>query len=172
MPTERRFTRFNRTGPTPNINEIPEGGFCISSFVVLTKPSKPNEVLMGRLDPSAEWERIGGLNEERAEINSKGWMLPSCQLLFGESPQQAARRILEEQLGMSDQTIQGPRVFSEVYGPKSHWDLEFIFMGEATEAKPHPAWKELRFVDTAAAKQSDFARSHEDILAHVGKWKG
>jgi len=172
VATDRRFTRFSRTSAPPRISEIPDGGFCISAFVVLNKKGKPNEVLLGKLDTKADWEHVGGLGRERAETNSKGWMLPGCQLLYGESPQDAAARILAEMLGMPDQKLEGPAVFSEVYGPASHWDLEFIFTGERDGAKPHPAWRELRFLDTTKLQQADFARSHEDILAHVGKWKG
>jgi len=172
MSTERRFTRFTKTGPVPRIEEIPEGGFCISSFVVLNRRGKPNEVLMGKLDTTADWERIGGLSRERAEMNSKGWMLPGCHLLYGESPQDAAKRILDEMLGMQDQTLQGPSVFSDVSGPKDHWDIGFIFAGERNEVEPHPAWRELRFVDTTKLQLADFARNHQDVLAHIGKWKG
>lgn len=172
MATERAFTRFTRTGAPPRISEIPEGGFCISSFVILHKKGRPNEVLLGKLDASAEWERIGGLDKDRAETNSKGWMLPGCHLIYGESPQDAAKRILTEMLGMPDQKLQGPVVFSEVYGPKNHWDIEFVFTGERDDVKPHSAWRELRFVDTTRLRQADFARNHQDVLAHIGKWKG
>lgn len=171
MTTERLFTRFTRAGAPPRISEIPDGGFCISTFVVLTRQGAPNEVLLGKLDTGADWENIGGLDKDRAELNSKGWMLPASQLLFGESPQAAAKRILVEMLGMPNQSLQGPAVFSEIYGPKNHWDIEFIFTGERKEAKPHGAWKELRFLDATKLQQADFARSHQDILAHVGKWK-
>lgn len=172
MSLERRFTRFSRTTTPPRIDEIPEGGFCLSSFVILTKVGRPNEVLLGKLDVDGPWERIGGLNSERAERNRSGWMLPASQLLYGESPQDASKRILDEQLGITDQKLEGPWVFSEVYGPKGHWDLEFLFSGERAEVRPHPAWKELRFVDTTKLRREDFSRSHEDILAHLGKWKG
>lgn len=172
MTTERQFTRFSRTSAPPRISEIPDGGFCLSSFVVLSRTGRPNDVLLGRLDPNAEWEHIGGLGKDRAEANSKGWMLPSSQLLYGESPSDAAKRILAEMLGISDQQLKGPAVFSEVYGPKNHWDIEFIFTGERESAKPHRAWRELRFVDCAQLQQTDFARSHQDILAHIGSWKG
>jgi ADP-ribose pyrophosphatase YjhB (NUDIX family) len=172
VSSERLFTRFTKTGAPPRINEIPDGGFCLSSFVILNRRGRPNEVLLGRLDSSnPDWERIGGLNKERAELNSKGWMLPACQLLYGESPREAADRILGELLGMPEQRLEGPAVFSEVYGPKWHWDLDFLFTGEASEARPHPAWKELRFVDTTKLREEDFARSHQDVLAHIGKWK-
>jgi len=172
MSPERLFTRFTRTSAPPRISEIPEGGFCLSSFVILNRRGRPNEILLGKLDvENTEWERIGGLNKERAELNSKGWMLPACQLLYGESPQEAATRILRELLGVPDQKLQGPTVFSEVYGPKNHWDLEFLFTGERAEIQPHPAWRELKFVDTTRLRQEDFARSHHDILTHIGRWR-
>ncbi len=125
---------------------------------------------MGKLNPSAPWEHIGALDRARAETNSKGWMLPSSQLILFESPQEAASRILTEQLSVFDQKLIGPYVFSEVYGPKNHWDLEFIFTGETATVPKNDAWADLRFVDTSKARKEDIARSHEDILAHVGKW--
>jgi ADP-ribose pyrophosphatase YjhB (NUDIX family) len=171
VAAERVFTRFSKTSAPPRINEIPEGGFCISSFVVLSKKGRPQEVLLGKLDKTADWERIGGLDKDRAESSSRGWMLPGSHLLYGESPHDAAKRILTEMLGISDQKLQGPAVFSEVYGPKNHWDIEFVFTGERDESKPHTAWKELKFLDTTKLRESDFARNHQDVLAHVGKWK-
>jgi len=127
---------------------------------------------MGKLDPSGPWERIGGLDRERAERNSKGWMLPSSHILYGESPLDSARRISDEQLGLPDLRLHGPLVFSEVYGPKNHWDLEFVFSGERIEVKPHKAWRELKFFNPSKLRREDFSRSHEDILAHVGRWGG
>jgi len=170
MSTFRRFTRFSTTSAAPRIDQIPDGGICLSSFVVLSPPGKPNEVLMGKLNPAAPWDHIGALDKERAETNSRGWMLPSSHLILFESPQEAAARILREQLSISDQKLTGPYVFSEVYGPKNHWDLEFIFTGEKESAPKTDSWSELKFVDTTKAKKEEFARSHEDILAHIGKW--
>jgi len=173
MATERLFTRFTKTGAPPRISEIPDGGFCISSFVILNRKGKPGEILLGKLDAAnAQWESIGALDKERAVTNSKGWMLPGCHLIYGESPQDAAGRILEEMLGMPDQKLQGPLVFSEAYGPKNHWDIEFIFTGERDVVRPNPAWRELTFVDVTKLQLSDFARNHQDVLAHIGKWKG
>jgi hypothetical protein len=57
-----------------------------------------------------------------------------------------------------------------VYGPKNHWDLEFVFVGERDQVAEHPAWRELRFVDVSAVDREDIARYHEDILAHVSRW--
>jgi ADP-ribose pyrophosphatase YjhB (NUDIX family) len=171
MPTVRRFTGFKKDAPLPRIKDIPDGGFCISAFVIISKTGNPHQVLMGRLNREAQWDHLGALYTEMVERHSKGWMLPSSQLIFGESPHEAAQRILLEQLGLNDQKLEEPRVFSEVYGPRGHWDLEFLFLGERECPPTHPAWRELKFVDLASTKKEDIARSHEDILAHVGKWK-
>jgi ADP-ribose pyrophosphatase YjhB (NUDIX family) len=171
MTTTRKFAHFRRNVAPPRIKEIPQGGFCISAFVIISKKGSPNQVLMGRLNKGAPWDHIGGLDSERVQRHSKGWMLPSSGLIFGESPRQAAERILNEQLGLNDQRLEEPMVFSELYGNKGHWDLEFLFLGERTDLPSHNAWVELNFVDTLNVRREDIARSHEDVLVHVGKWK-
>ena len=98
-------------------------------------------------------------------------MLPSSHLVLLESPQEAAARILREQLSIPDQKLEGPLAFSEVYGPRNHWDFLFVFTGERDEVPGSDAWSERRFVDLDAAKKEDFARSHEDVLALAGRWK-
>src|SRR5207245_1906124 len=45
--------------------------------------------------------------------------------------------------------LEGPMIFSEVYGEHSHWDLEFVFLGKRERVKGTSAWRELRFVDTS-----------------------
>jgi ADP-ribose pyrophosphatase YjhB (NUDIX family) len=171
MTTTRKFAHFKRDVAPPRINEIPEGGFCISAFVIISKRGVPNQVLMGRLNKDAPWDHIGGLDHERVERHSKGWMLPSSGLIFGESAREAAERVLKEQLGLSDQKLEGPTVFSELYGDKGHWDIEFLFLGERADLPSHNAWTELNFVDTLSIRREEIARSHEDVLAHAGKWK-
>lgn len=152
------------------MSEIPEGGVCISAFVILSKHSNPHMVLMGRINKNAPWDHLGALDPGRMERHSKGWMLPSSHLMLGEDPRRAAMRILREQLGLIDQRVEGPMVFSEMYGSLNHWDLEFVFRGERSEAPVHEVWDELKFVDLTRIKKEEIARSHEDILAHVGKW--
>lgn len=179
MTTNRRFAAFSKKAVPPRMNEIPEAGLCLSAFIVLSKKGSPNEVIMGHLNTEADWELIGSLDSERAERNSHGWMLPSSHLLLGESPEEAAKRILKEQLGIENQRLSKPDVFSETYSqgkvwdstPFRHWDLEFIFQGERDKVSSDPAWSELRFVDLRQTKREEMARFHEDILAHVGKWK-
>ena len=169
--TNRRFARFSKDdGPLQTL-EIPEGGLCLSVFIVLTKRDHPDSVLMGRLNADAPWDHIGALDSARAEQHSKGWMLPSSHLMFRESPQDGAKRVLTEQLGLNDQVLNRAEVFSEVYGPSNHWDIEFVLTGEREEIRSHPVWKELAFVELNRVRKEELARSHEDILAHLGKWR-
>jgi ADP-ribose pyrophosphatase YjhB (NUDIX family) len=121
-------------------------------------------------------------------------MLPSSHLMIHESPQEAARRILREQLGLDGSEVavvvslrEEPRVVSEVYSSKAtsapgHWDIEFIFQGSAMPGilselnKVHTGddlnkgrpWTELAFVDLRRTPKSGIARSHEDILESCG----
>lgn len=170
MVTERRFCRFSPAERPLSTREIPEGGICLSAFLVIGETGHEERVLMGHLDPTAAWDHIGALDPERAQANSQGWMLPSSHLLIGEAPEAAAERILKEQLGLPGQSLNGPQLFSEVYGAKNHWDIEFIFLGERDQIAQHPAWSELRFVDVSETPRDRIARYHEDILAHVGRW--
>ncbi len=178
MSERRRFCRFSRSPETAAFGfpEVPEGGFCLSAFVLLTSREKPHRVLMGRLNPAADWERLGALDASRVEAHRHGWMLPSSHLLFGESPQEAAARIVREQLERPPQRLDGPLVVSEVYTPKRfpdrprHWDLEFLFRGSLPEReRPRPAaWIDLAFVDPREVSRRAIARSHEDVLASAG----
>ena len=179
MPTERRFCRFARTSPEGGhaevyTTEIPEGGFCLSSFLVVAK--EDGRVLMGHLNPKAPWDHIGALDPERARAHSGGWMLPSSHLMLFESPQDAARRILKEQLGMNGIKLSEPTVVAEVGTPRrfpsltKHWDIEFIFRAQAPSGGPpsHEAWTELRYLDTRVTSRGEIARSHDEVLQNAG----
>jgi len=177
MTTDRRFCRFNKLGDVPfGMPEVPEGGLCLSAFLILHEPGHADRVLMGRLNPAAPWDHIGALDASRTAVHSRGWMLPSSHLILNESPEAAARRIAEEQLERSDLSFSEPKVVSEVYTPRRfpdtvrHWDLEFLFRGEwpGGAAPKAAAWTELRFIDLAATPRADIARSHEDILESAG----
>jgi ADP-ribose pyrophosphatase YjhB (NUDIX family) len=177
MVTDRKFCRFNKQVETISIGmpEPPEGGLCLSAFLVITSEQNPNSVLMGHLNTKAPWDHIGALDSSRVEVHSKGWMLPSSHLLVYESPHEAAKRILKEQLEI-DLALSGPDVRSETYTPKRfpnlprHWDIEFIFKGKMSEHDtPKPfAWSELAFVNLDTVKTTEIARSHEDILQAAG----
>src|SRR5206468_1102920 len=59
MPTDRKFCRFAPTDRPLQTREIPEGGICLSAFVVLSESGHRDRILMGHLDPSAGWDHIG-----------------------------------------------------------------------------------------------------------------
>ena len=83
------------------MKELPDGGMCLSSFLVISE-SDSKRVLMGHLNPKAPSGSLGALDESRIQAHSKGWMLPSSHLIVHESPQEAAARILKEQLGIDN----------------------------------------------------------------------
>ena len=158
------------------IKEIPSGGFCLSSFLVIRQSGSPEKILMGRINSEVPWDHIGALDENRARIHSKRWMLPSCHLIYGESPADAAKRISREQIGM-EVKVGTPSVLSDYYFPKAagealHWDVCFVFESELSKEKlgnGHlDCWKELEFVETKSLKNDEIARSHGDILRFVG----
>jgi ADP-ribose pyrophosphatase YjhB (NUDIX family) len=176
MTTERRFCRFTRGSAPYSIHEIPRDGFCLSSFVLLSPAGRPKQVLLGRLNPSAPWDHLGGLGPDRVEAHRHGWTIPASQLIFGESPDTAAARILREQLPGVTARLGPPRIVSEVYSARrfpetrEHWDLEFLYRGEVERDVPGPLapWQELRFVDPEACPRAEFARSHEEVLESAG----
>lgn len=176
MATDRKFAAFSKGSvPVPQfrMNEIPDGGLCLSAFLVISRPNS-QEILMGHLNPAAPWDHIGALDQSRIEAHSKGWMLPSSHLVVNESPQDAARRIIREQLNESSIALSNPIVVSDVYTPKrfpnlpNHWDIEFIFKGECTTLPSSSAWSELRYIQTNQISRQDMARSHEDIVKSAG----
>jgi ADP-ribose pyrophosphatase YjhB (NUDIX family) len=176
--TTRQFCRFNRTLNQSVLGtpEVPEGGLCLSCFLVIIEANDSNRVLMGRINPDANWDHIGALDKKRAEMYSKGWMLPSSHLMLLESPQEASKRVLREQLVTERIKPTGPIVVSETYGrvqgpPSSvHWDIHFIFkafMHEEELSKP-TVWTDLRFVDLGETTRGEITRSHDDILKYAG----
>ncbi len=81
MTTERKFAAFNKgksitTGkanlPSFRMKEVPDGGFCLSSFLILSPENNPKEVLMGHLNPSAPWDHIGALDEGKGPDAQQG----------------------------------------------------------------------------------------------------
>ncbi len=175
MAEKRLFCRFNKYWDKSNlaIKEIPEGGFCLSAFVVLTKSTNKNEVLLGKINPIEKWAYVGALDQERAQTFSKGWMIPSSHLIFGEDPKDAANRILREQLKLENIQLKGPIVISFQYASSrapqyTHWDIEFIFTGNLNEINKNELWNELTFVNINSVSKKDFARGHEDILESIG----
>jgi hypothetical protein len=174
--------RFARYRPTERVIHgrhawsVPEGGLCLSAFVVLRSGETPKTVLLGKPAPEAPWEELAALEEAHLRAVGDRWILPASHLLEFESPAEAAQRVLRQQLGIPDLVLRGPEVFSEAYpssiDPESgtHWDLHFVFQGESPSDRPlrSAAWRELALVNPSALTRADIARGHADILALAG----
>jgi ADP-ribose pyrophosphatase YjhB (NUDIX family) len=169
VTTERRFAAFSRRALPPRMNTVPQGGMCISAFLVISRKGEPGSVLVGRINKNAEWDHIGALNGKRLERFASGWMLPSSHLILFETPEGAARRILREQLGVRNQALEGPMTFADTSGTANHWDLGFIFTGERESAPSNAAWDELKFVEASKLRRDEMVRSQLDVLAYAGK---
>ena len=171
MVTERRFAAFSTKAVPPRMKKMPEGGMCISAFVIISRRSEPESVLMGKIDKNANWDHIGALDSKRVERSSVGWMLPSSHLMLYETPEGAARRILREQLNIRDMRLEGPLTFVDTSGTENHWDIGFIYTGTRDAAPRSPAWRELRFVKPSELRSDEVVRSQIDVLAYAGKRK-
>jgi len=169
MTTDRRFAAFSKDALPPRMNNVPEGGMCISAFLVISKKGEPGDVLMGIINKNSEWDHIGAIPGKKLEGFASGWMLPSSHLILFETPEGAARRILREQLGIRNQSLGGPLTFSDTSGTSNHWDLGFIFTGERETAPSNAAWDVLKFVDVAKLKRDEIVRSQLDVLTYAGK---
>ena len=169
MVTERKFAAFSARAVPPRMKKMPEGGMCISAFVIISKRSEPETILVGKIDRTANWDHIGALDAKRAERHSHGWMLPSSHLMLFETPEGAARRILREQLNIRDMKLGGPLTFVDTSGTENHWDIGFIYTGTRDAAPKSAAWRELRFVKPQDLKSEDVVRSQIDVLAYAGK---
>jgi ADP-ribose pyrophosphatase YjhB (NUDIX family) len=176
MVTNRQFTDFNedeRGGLA--MSKVPKDGFCIAAFVVVTDEWDTRKVLMGKLNPQANWDHIGALDSKRVRRHKEKWTLPSSHLMLFESPQDASKRILKEQLEMENLELAEPVLFSDVRALKrapdaKHWDLDFIFRGKTTpeEIPRNPkAWKELAFVDFDKAPKGQITQLHLDVIKRV-----
>lgn len=174
MTTYRKFADFYEGALPFQMSSIPKGGMCLSAFLVLWK-DEVHSVLLGKLNKNFDWINLGALDKDSTSRISERWILPSSHLMLYENPRAAAKRVLNEQLGLGDEGIQGPQVFSEVYDAprfeiKNHWDMEFVFTKQIknTERVVHPAWNELKFLDVRNLRDDEFARNHQDVLGEAG----
>ena len=152
---------------------VPEGGACISSFIVAEKEGK---VLVGKMKNPDIWAAkfLVGANFATKYAASGKWLLPASHLKFGESPDECAKRVLKEQLlaGAPTCTLEG--IQSHISGDpndveNSHWDLCVIYKVSVPEPIRVPEWfSELRYVSVKDLKTGDFTRGHGDILEQLG----
>jgi len=153
--------------------QVPEGGACISSFIVAQKEGK---VLVGKMKNPETWVEkfLVGPNFAPKYAASGKWLLPASHLKFGESPDECAKRILKEQLLAGEPGCILLGIQSHISGDPSdvenaHWDLCIIYRASIPEPIQVPEWfSELRYVSAKDLKTSDFTRGHGDILDQLG----
>jgi ADP-ribose pyrophosphatase YjhB (NUDIX family) len=177
MSEERKFTRF-RPAPVPEqfVFSVPEDGLCLSTFLILRPAGHPDRALLGRINPAGPWGHIGAMDPARAKRWSTGWMLPSSQLIYYETPVESARRIAREQLGIELGDLPVALLMSDSEPRPSaakgdlHWDIGFVYVIDDYAGRPpqHPAWSELRFVEVSKIPARDFVRSQQDVLRLAG----
>jgi hypothetical protein len=176
--TAERVARFrpNVLPDDPIYTSVPDDGLCLNVFLLLSEAPDAATVLMGRIDPDAGWDEIGGMYRARIEQMGDRWMLPCRQLFLFEGPDTAARWILKTQLDVEIPTLGTPSIHSEAWkrprpvGTGLHWDLSFLY--RATWPKGHPVragpWRELRFMQPGALDPAEVGRGHLDVLALAG----
>lgn len=153
---------------------VPVGGFCCSVFPVLRRGG---DVLVGRMAPSHRWEEEWQPNMrhyegDRYDALFQGWRLPGTYLREGEHPDEAARRVWADQLGLADPLdLDPPRVLSSAAESRRapdarHWDLVFFHDvdGPALDGEPPDHWDELRYLDPDVADPEDFVMLHGGLL--------
>ena len=176
--TDRRFARIRRGPIPPGIGsvEAPDNGMCLSAFLVIEPPHRDGWVLLGKLNTKAPWWEIGALDPDRLASLGQLWMLPSSQLMLFESPDEAARRVLREQLDTHGLELRGPQVFSDPSprpggpGVDPHWDMHFVYRGRWKSDQPPKAspWTSLEFVEVARLARGEIARFQGDVLELIG----
>jgi ADP-ribose pyrophosphatase YjhB (NUDIX family) len=137
---------------------------CLSAFVLARKESK---FLLGIPRRHERWipEWISGwanYQEKELEEAFNQWRLPSAYLREGEHPDDTAKRVLRDQLGLRRFEISAPTIFSytwpsDWYPGNYHWDLAFVYPVKISEPiKKLSWWKELRFVGKGQLEGADF----------------
>jgi ADP-ribose pyrophosphatase YjhB (NUDIX family) len=153
--------------------QVPKGGTCISAFLVLTGKGG---LLAGKMTQPNVWVEkfMVGENFAPKYAASGKWILPASHLKYGEKPEDAAKRILTEQLGLSKVKLTFAEVQSHLSGDPNdpegaHWDICFIYEGRVKGNVPRPEWfSELAFLKPKDVSVEGFTRGHGDVLKELG----
>jgi ADP-ribose pyrophosphatase YjhB (NUDIX family) len=158
------------------VGNVPPGGTCLSTFVIVTSGT---DVLVGKMARPDIWtERFFvGKSWVDGYVASGKYVLPASHLAWYESPLDAANRIIKEMtpLRIPRKQVQLVEVQSYLSGnPKSqieppHWDICFLYEARvpkvATRAFKTPEWfEDLAFIERKKLSVGDFTRGHGDIL--------
>jgi|HubBroStandDraft_6_1064221.scaffolds.fasta_scaffold1176146_1 hypothetical protein len=175
--------KFARYGPSDHYEESPAAGMCISVFALVRRAGKKG-VLIGQPKQDSRWasEWLGSWkNYSEKEIVEayNQWRLPSSYLREGEHPEESIRRIMTDQLEMSDYSIseKGPKIFSynspsDWYPGNNHWDFAIVYdvkvKGKDQTKETPKAWQEVLF----AKKRKDFRHKdfgwNQDFMQDLG----
>jgi len=155
--------RFAWFGP----RAVPPGGFCASSFVLLIKKGS---VLVGKVKNPELWYDEFPLNRVKPETWMSRWRLPATHLKFDEHPDDAARRVLEKQLGLRSYNlslleIQSHTGESTIYPGETHWDICFVYKAETSEeARPTEYFSELIYMEIDKIGPDDLGSGHGWVI--------
>lgn len=149
----------------------PSSGTCLSAFVLVKKEDK---VLLGKIAQPQLWiERWAFPPNIVKRPDVFRWLIPACHLRYGEHPDGAAKRIMEEMLQLSSYSLRFVECQSHL-SESGHWDICFIYEAHTDQEIETPAWySDLTFKSPKEMKAEDFGRHHDDILNyHVGEGQG
>jgi hypothetical protein len=173
MSVQRRKALFDE-------RNVPPGGVCLSSFVLVRNRGM---VLVGKMTRPEIWVERFFVGEKFAPgyVASGKYLLPARHLAWYESPLEAAEGVLRDQilLRMPSKDVRFVEVQSHVRGDVSsteqppHWDICFVYEVKvptkvARELKSPPWFKDFRFVPLSSLSVDDFARGHGDVLQEAG----
>ena len=162
---------------------VPPGGVCLSSFVVLRQG---NEILVGKMTKPDVWVKRFFVGQKFAPMyaSSDKFLLPARHLAWYESPSEAAEDVIKQQLSLKvpKGRLRMIDVQSHIRGDiKSknqppHWDICFVFEARISREfvrgiKQLPWFKELGFRKLSDLRSSDFTRGHGDVLEAAGLLK-
>lgn len=161
-------------------DDVPPGGTCLSSFVVVRYGHK---ILVGKMSKPDAWIERFFVGPKFAPVyaGSGKYVIPARHLAWYESPLEAARGVVRDQIQVKahEPKLKLLDAQSHVRGDPSstseppHWDICFVYRLELTRAQARalntPQWfSELTFRRPSELGPQDFTRGHGDVLALAG----
>jgi len=165
------MAKFVRYGPPPRYG-MPEAGFCASSFVLVRNGSR---VLAGIARDHRKWREqwqpnISAYRPQDQEAEFRSWRLPAAYLYEGEHPDDAARRVMRDQLRIRVKRLDRPAIHSfydssSWYSGQRHYDLCFVYEVEGSAPRSVPAWwQRLEFVGPAFLRNQELGSAMSDLV--------
>lgn len=173
MPkTPRAEHGFGLFGPAFG---VPEGGFCVSAFLLVENEGK---ILAGRMDEdhadhwTQEWApNLAYYEGPRREALFAGWRLPATYLRTGEAFQAAAKRVATDQLALPDPPpVEASRIVSTAtesrrFPGTDHWDIFTVHRTQGPASPPVPDhWAELAYRDPSTLQEDGLVMRHGHVL--------